>query len=112
MTTTTDPRPAAGTLAVSGLNTIHRTVADRDGMLRQGIRLADDEFVVICGRTGVRTIARLNGRTRRMWDMNMLSVDRWDIDTIADDQGVIWGVRGAKIPGTVYIRPDYRPEAE
>jgi len=57
--------------------------------------------------TGLIFIAAFTGRTRQFFGLACPTAVRYDIDTIATADGVILGVKGQKIAGTVAIRPDY-----
>lgn len=63
-------------------------------------------FVVESDFTGARTYCRATGRTRKCWGIDCPTIERYEIETIADDEGVIWGVPGARIPGIWAGRPD------
>jgi len=63
-------------------------------------------FVTESDFTGCRTYNRATGRTRMCWGVPCPTVERYEIETIADDEGVIWGVPGARIPGVWAGRSD------
>lgn len=72
----------------------------------QAVILDDGEFLVEARHAGYRWIARPTGRTRRMFgDVTMTSLERYHIDTVVRD-GAIWGVRGERAEGLVYVRED------
>ncbi len=65
-----------------------------------------DWFVAESDYTGARTYCRVTGRTRRCWGIPCPTIERYEIETIADDEGVIWGVVGARIDGIWAARPE------
>ena len=72
----------------------------------QEIQLAPGEFV-ISNRWGYRTIGRLTGRTRRHFGLDCPTIDRFEVETFADEDGVIWGRRSdERIPGPAATRPE------
>ena len=82
-------------------NGAYRTVVADD----QAIRLLADEFLIL-SYAGYLTIGRLTGRTRRCWGIDCPTIERFEVTTFADSDGVIWGDRGDRIPGTSAIRPE------
>jgi hypothetical protein len=70
----------------------------------QELRLEPGEFVLVC-HNGYRTVGVLTGRTRRFWDISCPTLERYEVDTVVID-GAIWGVRGARLPGTYAVRPE------
>lgn len=63
-------------------------------------------FVAESAHTGYRTYCRATGRTRQCWGIACPTIERYEIETIADDEGVIWGVPGARIAGIWAGRAD------
>lgn len=53
-----------------------------------------------------RYYGKLTGRTTRKWDLDCPTVELYEVDTIADEAGVIWGVRGKRVPGMWAVRPE------
>lgn len=72
----------------------------------QAIRLDEGEFLAEFPNTGSRYICRLTGRTRWIYGMYCPTIERYDIDTVADPDGSIWGQRGQRIPGIWATRPE------
>lgn len=78
----------------------------------QAIILAEGEFLVYARNTGYTWIVRPTGRTRKMFGgVTMVSLERFVIDTVVkgdDETGAfaIWGERGERVPGLVYVRED------
>lgn len=69
------------------------------------IKLQADEFCIL-SYAGYLTIGRLTGRTRKCWGIDCPTIERFEVTTFADSDGVIWGDRGDRIPGTSDIRPE------
>lgn len=65
-----------------------------------------DEFLIE-SRFGYIYIARLTGRTCQRFGIACPTVERYEVDTIADERGVIYGARGGKVPGTLAVRPEH-----
>jgi|GEM_PF-6640990 len=53
-----------------------------------------------------RYYGKMTGRTTQKWDMACPTVELYEVDTIADEAGVIWGVRGKRVPGMWAVRPE------
>jgi methyl coenzyme M reductase gamma subunit len=98
MNTTTNTPAINATVWDANDTTRTRTVA-----IANDVRLADDEFIIEC-RYGYRTIGVLTGRTRKFFGIDCPTIERYEIETTVIDDA-IWGVRGAKVPGTFATRP-------
>lgn len=68
--------------------------------------LDEGEFLVVSS-LGYHTIGRLTGRTRRFWQWHDCpTIERFEIETYADADGVIRGRKSDRIAGTCAIRPE------
>jgi hypothetical protein len=99
-TTTATPRVGATVFDTRGDQAVYRTVIATPQELR-----CPDGWFVVQSWTGYRTFARLTGRTARRWNLDCPTIVRYEVDTVADADGSIWGVPGAQIPGTLAINP-------
>jgi len=70
----------------------------------EAYRLADDEFLIETHH-GYRTVGRLTGRTRKVFGLNCPTIERFEIETYAEN-GVILGRKSDKIIGTLAVRPE------
>jgi len=70
----------------------------------EAYRLADDEFLIETHH-GYRTIGRLTGRTRKVFGLDCPTIERFEIETYAEN-GVILGRKSDKIIGTLAVRPE------
>jgi hypothetical protein len=73
---------------------------------RQGYVLGEGEFLLATWN-GWHTIARPTGRTRKFWHVACPTYVRYEVETVADEAGVIWGVAGERLPGTVAVHPSH-----
>lgn len=103
MSTTTKPRPDTLIFDPATPNISARKVTDINP--GDAISLEDGEFLVK-SHNGYTTIGRLTGRTRHIFNVDCPTIERFEIETIADTDGVIWGVKGDRIPGTLACRPE------
>jgi hypothetical protein len=103
MSSTTKPRPDSLIFDPATPNISARKVTDTNP--GDAIKLEDGEFLVK-SHSGYITIGRLTGRTRRIFNMDCPTIERYEIETIADTDGVIWGVKGERISGTLACRPE------
>jgi hypothetical protein len=71
----------------------------------EAYRLEEGEFLLESYQ-GYMTIGRLTGRTRQIFGIACPTIERFEVETYADDKGVILGRRGDKIPGTLAVRPE------
>lgn len=63
--------------------------------------IMDEGEFLIEDRIGLTYIARFTGRLRKMWGRYFHTIERFDVETVADEQGVLRGVKGKKINGTL-----------
>lgn len=84
-------------------NSPYRTVmADGSG----AYDLDEGEFLVVSYH-GYHTIGRLTGRTRRFWNRHDCpTIERFEIETYADADGVIRGRKSDRIAGTCAVRSE------
>lgn len=71
----------------------------------QELRAAPGMFVIKFENTGVRQFGRLTGRTTYRDGFNCPTVERFDIDTVADEDGALWGDPGQRLLGTFFAYP-------
>ena len=67
-------------------------------------------FLTITERTETIYYARLTGRTARKWGFDCPTMELYSVDTTAQGDGSIWGVRGARLAGTWLVRPEALPD--
>lgn len=72
-----------------------------------GAYLTEGELFLIESAVGEIYMARFTGRTCQRYGLNCPTVERYEIETVADKNGVLFGARGAKVAGTLAVRPDY-----
>lgn len=68
--------------------------------------LEDGEFLMESYQ-GYRTIGRFTGRTRQFWGISCPTIDRYEIETYATEDGVIMGRKAERVIGTAAVRPEY-----
>jgi hypothetical protein len=100
-TLTATVRPGAYVVPADQPNGPARTVI----VTPQELRPADGMFVIESD-LGYRTFGRLTGRTRRCFGMACPTIERFEVDTVADEDGSLWGDPGQPILGTLATRPD------
>ena len=94
------------TMLVEGKAT-HRT-ARVEAIGEHLLRRPDDsgEWIQIATHLGWVTYGRLTGTTRHVWGMDCPIVESYDVDTVAESDGAIWGHLGAKSGVRWICRPD------
>lgn len=55
---------------------------------------------------GYRTYNVFTGRTRKFWGMDCPTIERWEVETFATEDGVIMGRPLRRLPGTWATRPE------
>lgn len=95
------PRPGATVWDTSDPATIRRVVPTP-----QYLDIPEDMFVMESYHDYI-TLGRMTGRTRQFWSIACPTFERFEVETVAKEDGSIWGVPGEKIPGTWAIRPEY-----
>jgi len=76
------------------------TEVPREQAIREGYRLAEDDRL-LTSWNGYRTIATPTGTTRTFFSGLVIAptFDRFEVETVADEEGVIWGVKAERIVG-------------
>lgn len=70
----------------------------------EAYRLNDGEFLMETYH-GYRTVGRLTGRTRKVFGLDCPTIERFEIETYAEN-GVVLGRKSDKIIGTLAVRPE------
>jgi hypothetical protein len=78
----------------------HRTVADDPS---ESYDLEPGEFLIL-SYAGYVTIGRPTGRTRRIYNDNCPTIERYEVETYAAADGTIRGRKGDRIAGTSATR--------
>ena len=71
----------------------------------QGIRPEEGFFLVNSERNLQTYYARLTGRTTSRWGYACPTMELYRVDTTVIDDA-IWGVRGERVAGTWFVRPE------